>query len=245
MENADIILSNGLIVTQDDQRSILPNSSIVILGNRIIAIGHSGDIDQNYIAKKRIDLSGKIIFPGLINTHDHLFQVATKGLGEDMKVQDWVTVVTAPTAANISPQELYTVCLTGCLELIHSGVTSVIDMSYMAHTFSLHDKNIQALVDSGLRSVYTTIISDYGLPYGIPDYLIRPTDWFIDQYEQLISKYPANERLAIWLAIGAPWTISGEGLEKSLDFCKRTDTPSLCISVKIGLITTAAWNALI
>ena len=225
MENADIILSNGLIVTQDDQRSILPNSSIVILGNRIIAIGHSGDIDQNYIAKKRIDLSGKIIFPGLINTHDHLFQVATKGLGEDMKVQDWVTVVTAPTAAYISPQELYTVCLSGCLELIHSGVTSVIDMSYMAHTFSLHDKNIQALVDSGLRSIYTTIISDYGLPYGIPDYLIRPTDWFIDQYEQLITKYPANERLAIWLAIGAPWTISGEGLEKSLDFCKRTDTP--------------------
>lgn len=225
MEKADILLTNALIVTQDDQRSILPNSTIAILGNRIVAIGPSQDIEQAYKAKKTIDLTGKIVYPGLINTHDHLFQVATKGLGEDMKVQDWVTVVTAPTAANITPQEIYTVCLTGCLELIHCGVTSMIDMSYMAHTFSLHDQNIQALMDSGLRSVYTTIISDYGVPYGIPEYLIRPTDWFIDQYEQLISKYPANDRLAVWLAIGAPWTISGEGLDKSLDFSRRTDTP--------------------
>lgn len=105
MNTADILLSNALIVTQDENRSILPNSSIVIKGNRIIAIGPSMEIDPQYSASKTVDLRGKIVFPGLINTHDHLFQVATKGLGEDMSVQDWVYVVTAPTAANISDRK--------------------------------------------------------------------------------------------------------------------------------------------
>jgi len=127
MKKVDLLLSNALIVTQDAKRSILPESSIVISGNRIVAIGPSDQIDVQFQAEKSIDLRGKIVFPGLINTHDHLFQVATKGLGEDMDVQDWVTVVTAPTAAQQTPEEIYTVCLTGCLELIHSGVTSVID----------------------------------------------------------------------------------------------------------------------
>ena len=225
MKNCDLLLTNALIVTQDENRSVLPESSLVITGNRIVAIGPSKKIETQFQANQTIDLTGKIIFPGLINTHDHLFQVATKGLGEDMSVQDWVYVVTAPTAANISPEEIYTVCLTGCLELIHCGVTSVIDMNYMAQTFAHHDENIHALVDSGLRSIYTSIISDYGLQYGIPEYLMRPTDWFIDQYEQLITKYPPNERLAVWMAVGAPWTVSGEGLDKSLAFSKRTGTP--------------------
>jgi 5-methylthioadenosine/S-adenosylhomocysteine deaminase len=54
---------------------------------------------------------------------------------------------------------------------------------------------------------------------------MRPTDWFIDQYDQLITKYPPTDRLAVWMAVGAPWTVSGEGLDKSLAFSKRTGTP--------------------
>jgi 5-methylthioadenosine/S-adenosylhomocysteine deaminase len=95
MEKADILITQALIVTQDENRTILPESSIVIIGNRIRAIGPSLEIDPQFEANKIINLHGKIVFPGLINTHDHLFQVATKGLGEDMAVQDWVTVVTA------------------------------------------------------------------------------------------------------------------------------------------------------
>ena len=244
MEKADILLTQALIVTQDEKRTILPESSIVIISNRIHAIGPSSVIDSQFEAKKIINLHGKIVFPGLINTHDHLFQVATKGLGEDMAVQDWVFVVTAPTASNITPQEMYTVCLNGCLELIHSGVTSVIDMNYMAYTFGLHDENIHAIKDSGLRGRYTSIISDYGLQYGVPNSLIRPTDWFIDQYEQLLSKYPPNERMAVWIAVGAPWTVTGEGLDKSLALSKERGRRWSCISVKIGLTTIAARTGL-
>jgi 5-methylthioadenosine/S-adenosylhomocysteine deaminase len=220
-------MTHALIVTQDDRRRVVPDGTIAIRGGRILALDSSQALTGAYDAKEVIDLSGQIVFPGLINTHDHLFQVATKGLGEDMPVQDWVEVVTAPTATLISPQEMYLFCLTGCLELIHSGVTTVVDMSYMAHSFELHDRNIQAIRESGLRGRYSTIISDFGPEYGIRAELIRPIEWFLDQYDQLLRKYPASDRMAIWIAIGAIWTISDHGLVKTLDFSRQTGTPNV------------------
>ena len=115
-----------------------------------------------------MDVGGQAIFPGLVNTHTHLFQVSVKGLGEDMPVQGWVEAVTAPTAIHIQPDEMYLFCLTGCLEHIRSGVTTLVDMSYPAHTFALHEANIRAISDSGLRGRYSTAMTDFGEPYGIP-----------------------------------------------------------------------------
>jgi 5-methylthioadenosine/S-adenosylhomocysteine deaminase len=221
----ELLILHALIVTQDEKRRIIDNGLIAVDAGRIKAIGRCDELMSHYDANEIIDLSGQIIFPGLINTHDHLFQVATKGLGEDMPVQDWVTVVTAPTAAKITPEEIYLFCLNGCLELIHSGVTSVIDMSYMAHSYELHEENIRAIKDSGLRGRYTSIISDFGLEYGIIPDLIKPIEWFINDYDRLIKQYPPDDRMAVWIAIGAPWTITHDGLLKALDFAKITDTP--------------------
>jgi 5-methylthioadenosine/S-adenosylhomocysteine deaminase len=120
---------------------------------------------------------------------------------------------------------MYLFCLTGCLEQIQCGVTTLIDMSYAAHTFALHDANIKAMTDSGLRSRYSTIISDFGLDYGVLPELIKPIDQFLEEYVRLQDKYPASDLLAVWLAIGAPWTVTDEGIKKTRAFANRTGTP--------------------
>jgi 5-methylthioadenosine/S-adenosylhomocysteine deaminase len=225
MESADLLLTHALIVTQDDNRTIVPDGALAIRRGQILSVGPTEALLGRFTARETIDLSGQIVFPGLINTHDHLFQVATKGLGEDMPVQDWVGVVTAPTAAQITPEEMHLFCLTGCLELIHSGVTTVVDMSYMAHSFALHEQNVRAICESGLRGRYSTIISDFGEEYGVLPSLIKPIEWFIDDYDKLLQRFPTGDRMGIWIAIGAAWTISERGLKKTLDFARRTRTP--------------------
>ena len=225
MEAADLLLTHALIVTQDDNRTIIPDGSLAIRAGRILSIGSSEALQSCYDAQEIVDLSGQIVFPGLVNTHDHLFQVATKGLGEDMPVQDWVGVVTAPTAAKITPEEMHLFCLTGCMELIHSGVTTVVDMSYMAHSFALHEQNVRAIRDSGLRGRYSTIISDFGEEYGVLPSLLKPIEWFIDDYDRLLQRFPPDDRMGIWIAIGAAWTISERGLTKTLNFARQTHTP--------------------
>jgi 5-methylthioadenosine/S-adenosylhomocysteine deaminase len=221
----ELLLTHALIVTQDAARRVLPDSALAVQNGRILALGPTAELCARFAAAEAIDLSGKIIFPGLVNTHTHLFQVATKGLGEDMAVQDWVEVVTGPTAIHITPEEMNLFCLSGCLEMIHGGVTTVVDMSYRAHTFALHEQNILAMQQSGLRGRYTSIISDFGVDYGVAPQLIMPIEWFIDQYGRLLDRYPPDDRLAVWVAIGAPWTISDEGMAGALEFSLRTSTP--------------------
>ena len=116
----DLLLIHGLIVTQDDQRRIVPDGGIAIRDGRILAVDSAAQLLSDYHPKEVIDLTDHVVFPGLINTHTHLFQVATKGLGEDMSVQDWVEVVTAPTAIHITPEEMYLFCFIGCMEHILS-----------------------------------------------------------------------------------------------------------------------------
>jgi 5-methylthioadenosine/S-adenosylhomocysteine deaminase len=225
MESIDLLLTHGLIVTQDNQRTIIDDGAIAIRADRIVALGPTSDLLALYDPRQTLDVGGQAVFPGLINTHIHLFQTGAKGLGEDMAVQEWVRVVTAPTAIHISPEEMYLFDLTGCLEQIHCGVTTLIDMSYAAHTFELHDANIKAIQDSGLRGRYTTIISDFGEEYGVLPQLIKPIDRFLAEYTELLHKYPATERMAVWLAIGAPWTITDQGLVKARAFATSAGIP--------------------
>lgn len=225
LNTVDLLLKNGCIVTQDDQRSIVEDGAIAIRDGLIVALGTTKDIAPQYQPEEMIDLDNQIVFPGLVNTHTHLFQVGTKGLGEDMPVQAWINAVTAPTAVNISPEEMYTFCLTGCLEHIHSGVTTLVDMSYTAHTYALHEQNIQAMCDSGLRGRYSTMVLDYGVEYGILPELIRPIEWFIEEFTKLHDQFPASDRMAVWIAVGAPFTATDLGLKKTLSYSIRTGTP--------------------
>ncbi len=225
MESVDLLVTHGLIVTQDDERRLISDGAVAIRGDRIVDIGPTADLTARYITADTLDVGGDAVFPGLINTHIHLFQTGVKGLGEDMPVQDWVEVVTAPTAIHINPEEMYLFCLTGCLEQIHCGVTTLVDMSYAAHSFTLHEANIKAMTDSGLRSRYSSIISDFGVEYGVLPELIKPIEQFLAEYDRLLNQYPTDDRMGIWLAIGAPWTVTDRGMKAARDFVNRAGIP--------------------
>jgi len=224
MTHCDLLLVHGVVVTQDAARRLIRDGAIAIRADRILEVGATADLAGRYQPAEAIDVAGAAIFPGLINTHTHLFQVSVKGLGEDMPVQDWVRAVTGPTAIHIQPDEMYRFCQVGCLEAIRSGVTTLVDMSYAAHTFALHEANIAALTESGLRARYSSIISDFGEEYGVLPTLIKPIERFLDEYATLLPRYPAGDRMEIWLAIGAPWTVTDRGMRETRAFADRTGT---------------------
>ena len=72
---ADIILTNGKIVTVDDRFTIA--QAVAIKGERIVAVGKSADI-RKHAGKdtKVIDLKGRTVIPGLIDNHAHFIRVA-------------------------------------------------------------------------------------------------------------------------------------------------------------------------
>ncbi len=73
---ADIILTNGKVVTVDDRFSIA--SAIAIRGERIVAVGSDRDVAAFAGAEtRRIDLGGRTVIPGLIDNHMHLLRAGT------------------------------------------------------------------------------------------------------------------------------------------------------------------------
>ncbi|MDP6583553.1 MAG: 8-oxoguanine deaminase, partial [Anaerolineales bacterium] len=77
---SNLILNNiGLVVTMDDERSELSNVNIVIRDGIIDKIGVSSDQTQ-ITGVPTVDMSGYAVFPGLINTHHHLYQTLTRAI---------------------------------------------------------------------------------------------------------------------------------------------------------------------
>lgn len=88
------------IYTMDKKEQIINDGGILFDDDIIVAIGNSQDIEQMCVGMdiELEDGQGKFIFPGLINTHTHLYQGLFKGLGSDMNLKDWWPKVLAPIA---------------------------------------------------------------------------------------------------------------------------------------------------
>jgi len=214
MLQADLLIRHVLIITQDDQRRVIDDGALVVVGNRIAALGPTAEIDAAYTAARVIDAAGRALFPGLLNIHTHLFQAAVKGLGEDMPVEQWVNAVTFPTVRVIEPEEAYLLSMVSCLENLRSGATTVMDFMYSMRDPALHEAVIQALLDSGLRGRYTRTVVDAGEKMGVPQEMRQPAEEALMHAKALQARWSGagNGRLDIGLAIGVIWGMTEAGL---------------------------------
>ena len=67
-----MILKNGRVITQDKDRPYIEDGAVVIEGNKIIAVDTTENILAKYKEEDIIDVDGKVIMPGFINTHHHI-----------------------------------------------------------------------------------------------------------------------------------------------------------------------------
>lgn len=118
-----ILIRNGLIITQDDDRRIL-KGDMLIESKRISKIGKikgSADIE--------IDASGKAVLPGFINTHTHVAMAHLKGLLDDIPLETFLER-TFSLDSNRSEKGIYNASMLGMAEMIDSGITSFHDLYY-------------------------------------------------------------------------------------------------------------------
>src|SRR5690606_26949564 len=83
MKQCDTLLSGGIVITMDDDRRVIDDGAVAITDNRIVAVGTQAEL-ADWQANRVIDCSGQVVIPGLIDSHNHLFQLAGRGLGDGM-----------------------------------------------------------------------------------------------------------------------------------------------------------------
>jgi putative selenium metabolism protein SsnA len=75
-----MIIYDANILTFDDDLRIIPDGAIYVKDDTIADIGKSAQIRQQYADLSTIDAEGKVLMPGLINTHTHLYGTFARGM---------------------------------------------------------------------------------------------------------------------------------------------------------------------
>lgn len=209
MFKTDILLKNAIIVTVDSQRNIYYHGAMAVSDGRIQEVGESSKLVEKYkAASEIIDCDGKIIFPGFINTHNHLFQTLLKGLGDDMVLKDWLATMTFPAAKFLSPEDCYYGAMLGVMEGIHSGMTTEVDYMYPHATEGLCDGIIKAYKELGIRGILGRGCMNTGQKFGVVPEIMQTTEQVEKDLVRLFDTYHNSEqgRIKIWTAPASLWS---------------------------------------
>lgn len=212
----DYLFKNGIIVTVNKNRQVFFNGAIAISRDRIVDIGPSVDLTKKYTSCKNIiDLDGKIIFPGFINTHNHLFQTLLRGLGDDMVLKDWLSTMTFPAASNLTFDDCYYGAKGGIMEGIHSGITTNLDYMYPHPRMGLDYGVIKAMRELGIRGIFGRGCMDTGEKYGVHPGIMQSKNEIEQEVRECFEKYHNidNGRIKVAVAPAAMWSNSRENLQ--------------------------------
>ena len=149
--NNTILIKNALILNPNNFE--YKKQSLLIKDDLIAEI--SDEIDDSN-ADKIIDAEGKILLPGLINTHTHLSMTLFRGLADDLSLDSWLNDHIWPMEANLNGDYCYIGALLGAVELIKSGTTTFSDMYFYMEDVA------RAVDDAGIRAVLSYGMIDFG-----------------------------------------------------------------------------------
>ena len=138
-----ILLKHATIVTLNDEDAILTDADLAIADDRIVALGET---PADFAADEVIDLSGKIVAPGLYNAHTHAAMVFARGYAEDMPLDRWFNEGIWKLESALTREMVRWGVRLAMVEMLRGGVIGFAD-----HYFYM-DEVAQAVVESGMRA---------------------------------------------------------------------------------------------
>ncbi len=206
----DLLIENAeTILTMDDERRELHDADILIRDGAIVAVGHGLTT-----AGARLNATGCVVTPGLVNTHHHLYQTLTRAVpgAQDALLFGWLQTL-YPIWARFGPEEMYVSALAGLAELALSGCTLSSDHLYLYPNGARLDDTIAAAAEIGLRFQPTRGAmsigeSDGGLP---PDSLVeREADILCDAIRVIDAFHDSAEEsmCRVGIAPCSPFSVS-------------------------------------
>ena len=167
-----------------------------------------------------LDATGRFVFPGLVNTHTHLFQVLLKGLGKDLVLGDWLNAAVRPFIHRMEPEDFYWAALLGLMDMIESGVTTALDYMYAnGHPESM-GQVIRAYRDLGLMPLVARGWSEKRVDFTTEKKTWEETGAVLKVVEDLERNYPDAR---IPLAPTALWAMEDSGIRQLEEFVRGTD----------------------
>ncbi|GAA3662112.1 amidohydrolase family protein [Lentzea roselyniae] len=141
-ERRPVVLRNGTVLTMDGQKRILTDHDVLVVGDRIAAIGPRLEAPPG---TEEVDATGGIVLPGMIDTHRHLWQTAMRGYGADWTLTQYFVWYYLEWGMVFRPEDVYAGNILGAAEALDAGVTTTVDWSHGLQTTDHADAAVDAL----------------------------------------------------------------------------------------------------
>jgi 5-methylthioadenosine/S-adenosylhomocysteine deaminase len=130
MQQVDLLLTNGIVVTMNAQFEVFNPGAVAIAGDQIVAAGAQEELVQRYAGVESADCGGHVIIPGLVNAHTHVPMSLLRGLNDDLRLDVWLGYLMPVEREFVTPEFVRLGTRLACAEMLRSGVTSFADMYY-------------------------------------------------------------------------------------------------------------------
>ena len=210
----DCLVTNGTLLTLTQGSGPIPNGTVAISGNRIIALGPKSEIEKRFEPSRTIDARGGLIMPGLVNAHTHAPMSLFRGLADDLPLNAWLEDYIFPAEGKWVDEEfVYWGTLLACAEMIRSGTTTFAD------GYFFEDRVAQAVSQSGMRALLAEGILDFPTPDSpSPSKSLIKIEDFIRIYSDMTLIHPA-------LFAHSTYSCSPELLKNCRDVAERFGVP--------------------
>jgi 5-methylthioadenosine/S-adenosylhomocysteine deaminase len=214
MQEVDIIIEGGTILTLDDAGTIIPSGALAIREGMIAAVGPLSEINGLYRGKEVVNAKNHVVMPGLVNGHTHAAMTCFRGIADDLDLMEWLNKYIFPAEAkNVDPELAYWGSLLACAEMIRSGTTSFCDM------YIFEDETAKAASQAGMRCLLGEVLFDFPSPsFKTPDEGLACT-------KGLLEKWAGDPLVHITVEPHALYTCSGDLLKKSKALADRYGVP--------------------
>ena len=219
------VLSGCHVVTMDGARSEHASGYVAMHGNRIAAVG-AGQVPAAFDHARVIDAAGCLATPGLVNTHHHLYQWATRGRAVDSTLFGWLTEL-YPVWARIDEQIVRDAATAALAWLARTGCTTSTDHHYVFPRGGgdVLGATVAAAGAVGLRFHPTRGSMDLGASSGglPPDEVIEDIDTILAATNAAISAFHDPEpgsMLRMGVAPCSPFSVTGELMRAAADLAR-------------------------
>ncbi len=198
----DLLLTEGTVLTVVGERPTIDRGFVAITGDRIVAVGSHED-GSLPAADRTISCRGRVVMPGLVDCHNHMFQSLGRTLGEGLTGWEWLSRFMWPYAAQITHEETMAAVYLGAVEAVLAGTTCVLDHHYgrtdeattLAVAAALEEVGLRGKVARGIAGPYT----DLARHQGLPESAFRiPADEELAITEMCMRARPKGSKVEIW-----------------------------------------------
>ena len=211
-----MVVAGGIVVTMDSAKRAIEDGSVAVRGDEIIAIGKRDEIAARYDAARTIDARGRIVMPGLINSHAHAAMSLFRGIADDLSLDDWLRKYIFPAEArNVTPDFVAWGTRLGILEMLRGGITEYADMYYF------EDDVARVTKEAGMRGVLGETIIDFPAPDN------KNLDAAFTYTQKYLDHWKGDPLIVAAVAPHSIYTCSEKTLQDSAALARKNSAPIL------------------